>query len=36
MNLLRTEKLSDDELLKLKRLADEGVPPPATPRRKRS
>ena len=36
MNLLRSEKLSDDELLKLKRLADEGAPPSATPRRKRS
>lgn len=36
MNLLRSEKLSDDELLELKRLADEGGSPPTTRRRKRS
>jgi len=36
MNLLRTEKLSDAELLKLKRLADENEPPPTPRRRKRS
>lgn len=36
MNLLRAEKLSDDELLKLKRLADEEESPPAPGKRKRS
>jgi len=35
MNLLRSEKLTDDELLKLKRLADEGKAKP-TRKRKRS
>ena len=29
MNLLRSEKLTDDELLKLKRLADEGKAKPS-------
>ena len=34
MNLIRAEKLTDEELLKLKRLADEGESAPAPRRRK--
>ena len=35
MSLIRAEKLTDDELLKLKRLADEGESAPAPRRRRR-
>ena len=34
MSLIRSEKLSEDELLKLKRLADGEEAPPAPPKRK--
>ncbi len=34
MSLIRSEKLSEDELLKLKRLADGEETPPVSPKRK--